>query len=156
MNEKIINFRNSKFFKKRQDQPEVDIPAYSHRVSAGMPTMVEEQSVDNIVTIDSSLVRNPGNTAIFTVSGNSMEPVIYDKQKILIDSILPLELSPEQMDGKIVVASVGGDFTVKTLKITEEAILLVPENKDYKVIRVSREDESFRIIGLVVFIFPED
>jgi repressor LexA len=52
-------------------------------------------------------------------------------------------------NGQIVVARLGDDVTVKRYRRTGDLVELLPENPDFKVIRVAPED-GFALEGLAV------
>ena len=148
MNSKIIDFQNSKLFRNRQKTSDVKVPVYSQRISAGTPSYVDDH-VENVISFndlifDSLKYSSPENIAICTISGNSMETLLHDKQQIIIDSALPYMLSQNELNGKIIVASVYGDSTIKRLQIDNKYFYLVPENKDYKTIRKEFSFKSFK------------
>jgi repressor LexA len=53
-------------------------------------------------------------------------------------------------NGQIVVARIGDDVTVKRYRKTGELIELLPENPDFKVIRVDPQVDEFALEGLAV------
>lgn len=54
-------------------------------------------------------------------------------------------------DGKIAVCFIDGEFTVKRIKIESDYLWLMPENTDYKPIKVS-EINQFLIWGVVIYL----
>jgi DNA polymerase V len=62
--------------------------------------------------------------------------------------LLVIDKSLEPRDGKIAVCFLDGEFTVKRIKIEANAIWLMPENKKYKPIKVTKDNE-FVIWGIV-------
>jgi DNA polymerase V len=70
------------------------------------------------------------------VSGNSMLGAgINDKDVIIVDR------SKEALPGKIVVAVLDGELTVKRLEKSRNGYVLVPENPQYQPITVQSEQE---------------
>jgi DNA polymerase V len=57
----------------------------------------------------------------------------------------------EPQDNKIAVCYIDGAFTVKRLKVEVDCIYLMPENKNYKPIKVSEEDQ-LQIWGIVTYV----
>ena len=57
----------------------------------------------------------------------------------------------EPQDGKIAVCLIDGDFTVKRLKVEKDCIWLMAENKRYKPILVTEENELM-IWGIVTHV----
>ena len=107
------------------------IPLAQERVRAGFPSPAESY-VDSALDFNDYLVSNPNATFAVYSSGDSMIDVgIYPGDLLVFDrSITP-------NNGDIIVASVGGEFTVKRLVITALGIELHPENStgQYSVIR---------------------
>jgi len=65
--------------------------------------------------------------------------------------LLVIDRSKEPQDNNIAVCFVDGEFTVKRLKVEADCIYLIPENKKYKPIRVT-EDNELIICGVVTFV----
>ena len=63
--------------------------------------------------------------------------------------IIDRSLHPE--NNKIGVCFLDGEFTVKRIIIEQNNIYLKPENKNYKKIKVNKEDE-FIIWGIVTYV----
>lgn len=107
------------------------IPLYLQNVHAGFPSPAESY-VDSALDFNNYLVSNPNATFAVYSSGDSMIDVgIYPGDLLVFDrSITP-------NNGDIIVASVGGEFTVKRLVVTALGIELHPENStgQYSVIR---------------------
>lgn len=62
------------------------------------------------------------------------------------DDILIVDRYQEPVNGRIVVAMIDGQATVKRFKRDKDQILLMPENDNYKPISVS---ENLEICGVV-------
>src|SRR5262249_708892 len=118
------------------------LPVYASRVPAGTP----EDSGDHVektIDLNSLLVRNPTDTFLLRLSGDSMMDVgIYENDILTVDRKL------EAHNGQIVVALVDGRSTVKTFRKERKGITLVPENKRYTPIKILPEND-FRILGVV-------
>ena len=65
--------------------------------------------------------------------------------------ILVVDRSLTPQSGKIVVALINGEFTVKRLKIEGQNISLVPENPCYPTIEVAAEAD-FQVWGVVTYV----
>jgi repressor LexA len=68
---------------------------------------------------------------------------------IMDGDLLAVKKVTTAKNGQIVVARLGDDVTVKRYRKTGELIELLPENPDFKVIRVEPDDE-FALEGLAV------
>ena len=47
-----------------------------------------------------------------------------------------------------------GEFTIKRLKVEIDCVYLVPENKAYKSIKVTEENE-FMVLGIVTYVIKK-
>jgi DNA polymerase V len=104
----------------------------SFRAAHLLPTIYLEKCLD----INEYLIRNPAATFLVRVSGDSMKDAgILDGDMLVVDRSL------QAMDGKIVIALIHGEFTVKTLKMRNGKAFLVPANAAYPVIEVTPEME---------------
>ena len=65
--------------------------------------------------------------------------------------LLVIDRSLEPQDGKIAVCLIDGDFTVKRLKVEKDCVWLMAENKRYKPILVTEENELM-IWGIVTHV----
>lgn len=121
---------------------ELSLPFFASRVPAGSPVAADDLREADI-DLNAHLVRHPASTFMVTVKGDSMrDAAIHDGDMILVDSAL------EARHGKIVVAVINGELTVKRLEKTADGLRLLPENPDYQPI-VIPEDASFFIWGVV-------
>lgn len=112
------------------------------RVAAGLPLLAEE-NVDGHLAMDEMF---PASADLFAlrVQGQSMKD-----RGILDGDVVVVRKQEHARDGDAVVALVGEDATVKTFRRTADAVELVPENPDFKTLRVG-EDDDFRVVGVVV------
>src|ERR1051325_4452766 len=118
------------------------MPMYSSRVPAGTPD-TEDDHIERITDLNSLLLRNPADTFILRVIGDSMIDVgIYENDLLTVDRRL------EAQSGHIVVAMVNGDATVKVLRRSADGITLIPKNKKYLPIKIGPEDD-FQVLGVV-------
>ena len=118
------------------------LPVYASRVPAGTPEDSDDH-VEKTIDLNSLLVRNPKDTFLLKVSGDSMmDAGIYENDVLTVDRKL------EAHDGQIVVALVDGRSTVKTFRKDRKGITLVPENKRYTPIKI-QPGNDFQILGVV-------
>lgn len=82
-----------------------------------------------------------GGQYIRPASGDSMMPTIKPGDMLLI------EPGNDWKDNSIVIAQVGNQETCKRLRIDGDKRFLVPDNPDYKGIRIGRET---KIVGRVI------
>ena len=118
-------------------------------VKAGFPSPASDFPIEKI-DLNEELIRDPETTFLARVNGDSMKDMrIYNGDLMLIDKAL------EPLNGNIAVCYIDGDFTLKRLKIVKERgevkeIILLPENKDYKPIYVT-PDNDFIIWGILTY-----
>jgi DNA polymerase V len=114
-------------------------------VSAGFPSPADDFK-ELRISIDQEVVRNEEATFYARVSGESMQGAGLDDGDLLV-----IDRSMEPQDNKIAVCYIDGAFTVKRLKVKVDCIYLMPENKNYKPIKVSEEDQ-LQIWGIVTYV----
>jgi DNA polymerase V len=118
------------------------LPVYASRVPAGTPEDADDH-VEKTTDLNSLLLRNPKDTFLLRVSGDSMMDVgIYENDILTVDRKL------EAHNGQIVVALVDGRSTVKTFRKDRKGITLTPENKRYIPIKILPGND-FQILGVV-------
>jgi DNA polymerase V len=118
------------------------IPFYQHAVSAGFPSPAEDDMSDKL-DLNELLIKRPAATFFLRVCGSSMI-----KAGIHHNDILIVDRSLEPADGKIVIASVNGELTVKRLCIEGKKIQLRAENDAFKPIDIS-DGMELHIWGVV-------
>jgi DNA polymerase V len=102
-------------------------------VKAGYPSPTGDLQEEKINLAD-ILIKRPNSTFLIRVSGNSMDGVGIKNGDI------------------IVVDRLNGEFTLKRLKFKSNGeIYLVPENPNFKEIKV-KETDDFQIWGIVTYI----
>lgn len=74
-------------------------------------------------------------TYLLKVRGDSMKDV-----GILDGDLIAVRKSQDVQEGKIIVARVDNEVTVKRLKLAGDQVALMPENPDYQPIMVASED----------------
>jgi repressor LexA len=112
------------------------------RVAAGSPILAQE-NLEASYSVDPALF-SARPDFLLKVRGWSMRDA-----GIMDGDLLAVKKVDGVKNGQIVVARIGDDVTVKRYKKTGELIELLPENPDFKVIRVDPSDE-FVIEGLAV------
>jgi len=113
------------------------------RVAAGSPILAQEH-IESNYTVDPVLFSAKPDY-LLKVRGMSMRDA-----GILDGDLLAVKKADQARNGQIVVARIGDDVTVKRYRKTGSLIELLPENPDFKVIKVSSEEESFALEGLAV------
>jgi DNA polymerase V len=115
------------------------------RVPAGFPSPAQDSFDDGRIDLNEVLIRDVTSTYLFRVTGDSMEGVgIYSGDEVLVDR----SLTPRH--GNVVIAVLDGDFTIKTLHLHPEKVVLHPENPAYPDVEVPSLSELV-IWGVVVY-----
>ena len=111
-------------------------------ISAGFPTPANDVS-ETRISLDDELIRNKDATFFAKVKGQSMIDAGLDDNDLLV---IDRSLVPE--NNKIAVCFLDGEFTVKRLRVEKNEIWLQPENPNYPIINITKEND-FMIWGIV-------
>jgi DNA polymerase V len=123
-------------------EPSQGAPLYLERISAGFPSPADDY-IETALDLNTYLVRNPAATFMVRVSGDSMTGAGINDGDILV-----VDRSGEPAHGKIVVAVLDGELTVKRLLLKEGQAVLAPENPRYRPITVGAE-QDLHVWGVV-------
>ena len=127
------------------DNGSISIPFFSNPVSAGFPSSAEDH-IERSLDLNDLLIHHPAATFFVRASGRSMEAAgIYDGDILIVDRSL------SATNGKIVIAVLNGEFTVKRIKIIGEELFLAPENPNFPLLKVEKESD-FQIWGIVTYV----
>ncbi len=113
-------------------------------IAAGFPVAEEEQASEAI-TLDEYLVKNPDNTYMLTVRGDSMLDA-----GIMPGDIVLVEKGPSPKQNDIVVACVDEEWTLKYYVRDNAGVRLEPANPKYKFIRPLRSLEIGGVVRAVI------
>lgn len=113
------------------------------RVAAGSPILAQEH-IETNYQVDPSLFSAKPDY-LLKVRGMSMRDV-----GILDGDLLAVKKTDSARNGQIVVARIGDDVTVKRFQKTGSLIELLPENPDFKPIRIEPGEDNFALEGLAV------
>ncbi len=120
----------------------LSLPFFLESVPAGFPSPAEDH-IEKTLDLNEFLVRHPQATFFLRVSGDSMAGAgITDKDILIVDR------SIEPTHGKIVIAVLDGELTVKRLYRKNGKILLRPESPNFKPIEIKCESD-LQIWGVV-------
>jgi len=123
-------------------EPSHGTPLYLDRISAGFPSPADDY-IETALDLNTYLIRNPAATFMVRVSGDSMTGAgISDGDVLVVDR------SEQPAHGKIVVAVLDGELTVKRLVMKNGQTLLAPENPCYQAIPVTAE-QDLHVWGVV-------
>lgn len=118
------------------------LPLYSCSVQAGFPSPADDY-IEGKLDLNKHLIKHPTATFFVRVAGMSMI-----KAGIHPGDILIVDRSIEANNGKIIIAAVDGQLTVKRLHKSSNGIYLMPENDDYEPIKIT-EGNDVKIWGVV-------
>lgn len=121
------------------------IPLAGDKVAAGFPSPALD-FMEYKIDLNAFLTQNKLTTFYIRVSGSSMMNAGIDDGDLLV-----VDRSLEPTDGKIAIALIDGEFTVKRLKPHTDCLYLMPENPAYPPIKVT-EDNQFVIWGIVTYV----
>jgi DNA polymerase V len=118
------------------------LPLYQSTVAAGFPSPADSE-MEGMLDLNEFLIKHPAATFFVRVNGISMINAGIHHNDILI-----VDRSLEPTPGKIVVAAINGELTVKRLIKEGDTVRLIAENEGYPPITVSKESD-LRIWGVV-------
>lgn len=123
----------------------LNLPLVNNGISAGFPSPALD-FVDLTIDLNLHLIKHPSSTFYGLVKGHSMKNIgINDGDLLVIDK------SIEPIDNKIAVCYIDGEFTLKRIKLEKNQCWLIPENENYKTIKVTEEND-FLIWGIVTYV----
>ncbi|ORM61348.1 DNA polymerase V [Pantoea rodasii] len=119
----------------------LSLPLFISRVPCGFPSPAQDY-VEQRIDLNDLFVAHPSATYFIKVSGDSMiDAGISDGDMLIVDS------SQKPEHGDVVVASLGGEFTVKKLML-KPYLHLQPMNAAHAIIAIPDPDQ-FEIFGVV-------
>jgi DNA polymerase V len=119
-----------------------ELPLYACAVQAGFPSPADDY-MGGTLDLNKHLVKHPTATFFVKAAGESMI-----KAGIHPGDILVVDRSIEAKNGKIVIAAVDGQLTVKRLRKTSTGTYLMPENDAFQSIKLD-EGNDVIIWGVV-------
>lgn len=124
----------------------IKVPLYSSHVEAGFASPADD-FVEEYLDLNELLVKREEATFFVRVAGRSMVDA-----GIQPDDILIVDRSLEAKHGKIVIAVIDGEVTVKRLSTYGGKVILKAENSQYKDIHVNG---SLHIWGVVTSVIHQ-
>ena len=100
------------------------------------------------IDLNKLLITNEIATVFCRISGRSMEPHMRNGGVLMVDK------SIEPKVGKVVIAAINGEMTVKRLSVVDSQMTLTADNLNYLDVKVSDFDESM-IWGVVTNIIHQ-
>lgn len=127
------------------DSEREGVPLYLCPIPAGWPSPAEDY-IEEYLDLHKFAVRNEPATFFLRASGDSMLGAGIHDQDILV-----VDRSIEPVPGKVVIAAVEGELTVKRLVKKGKRLLLMPENPDFTPIDITQHEDTC-IWGVVTFV----
>lgn len=123
-------------------------PVFISKIAAGFPSPADDY-VERRLDLNQHCIHHPEATYFLRVSGHSMTGAgIHDNDILVVDRSL------KPAHGKIVVAILDGEFTVKRLSREAGAgghLSLTPENSNYPRIEI-QDGQELEIWGVATFV----
>jgi DNA polymerase V len=126
----------------------IELPYISSGIKAGFPSPAADFD-ESKISLDNVLVKNKEATFYAKASGNSMTGAGIDDGDILV-----IDRSLEPQNNKVAICFIDGEFTVKRIKLENEEVYLMPENPNYKPIKISLENDLI-IWGIVTYVIKK-
>ena len=131
-------------YSSKKEAPSTQLfPLASETISAGFPSPADDH-LEKKLDLNSHLIKHPAATFFVRVNGDSMINAGINDNDILI-----VDRSLKPSHGKIVIAVVDGQMTVKRLHKRSGKLILMPENNHFKPIEIT-ESMTVEIWGVVV------
>ena len=124
---------------------ELKIPLFESGVSAGFPSPADDY-LDLPIDLNEFLIKHPAATFYVRVKGNSMEGAGIRNGDLLI-----VDRAEEPRNKSIVLGIINGEFTVKRIKKKGSDLYLMPDNPDYKPIKID-DNMNFQVWGVVTYV----
>jgi DNA polymerase V len=122
------------------------VPLFMESISAGFPSPADDHQDGNL-DFNQYLIQHPAATFCLRVSGDSMIGASIHSGDLLI-----VDRSLEPLPGRIVVAAVNGELTVKRLMRQSGQMVLMAENPNYPPIPLRQDVDSCTVWGVVTYV----
>lgn len=120
-------------------------PLFAHPVPAGFPNPANDH-IEREINLNDELIDHPAATFFVRVEGNSMIGAgIHHGDTLIVDKAI------EAISGKIVIAVVDGEFTVKRLVKKGSQMILRAEAEGIPDL-IIRSEQQFEIWGVVTYV----
>jgi len=144
---KKINLKTDETIKeiyKFEQTTKLKRPLIGSEIPAGFPSPAQDY-IEATLDLNEHLISHPSATFFVKVQGYSMiNAGIFPDDMLIVDRAL------EAVSGKVIVAILEGDLTVKRLLIENEKWFIVPENEEYAPIEIT-EEMDFSVWGVVTY-----
>ncbi len=120
------------------------LPLAMNAVPAGFPSPADDY-LDKKLDLNEFLIPHPAATFFVRVKGESMIQAGINSGDILI-----VDRALEPAQGKVVIAAVDGELTVKRIEKREDKLYLAAENPNFKLIEITPE-QCLTVWGVVTY-----
>ncbi|MAZ80672.1 MAG: DNA polymerase V [Rickettsiales bacterium] len=118
------------------------LPLYASKVSAGFPSPADDYIATRL-DLNNHIIKNPSATFFVRAVGSSMiKAGIFDGDLLVVDRSLNVT------EGRVVIAAIDGELTVKRYCVKDNKPFLMPENDKYPPITIN-EEQGVYIWGVV-------
>jgi DNA polymerase V len=121
------------------------LPIFSTHIAAGFPSPADDY-IEQQLDLNQLIIKHPSATFFVRVEGESMRDAGIQSGDILV-----VDRSIAPTNGKIVVAVIDGEFTVKRIQFEGDAVFLAPENAKFSRLKVN-PDSQFQVWGVVTYV----
>ncbi len=121
------------------------IPIVGCSIAAGFPSPAEDY-IEGRIDLNEHLIQNRDATFILRVKGWSMvEAGIHDGDELIVNRATPAT------HGRIIVAVINGELTVKKLHSRDGVLQLLAANPEFEPIEM-REGDELNVWGVVTYV----
>ena len=121
------------------------LPYFEAPVKAGFPSPADDY-MEQKLDLNEHLIQHPAATFFVRVDGDSMQGAGIQKGDLLI-----VDRALEASNGKIVLAVINGEFTVKRIRRVQNSLFLEAENPHYPPLQID-PSWDFQVWGVVTFV----
>lgn len=121
------------------------LPHFLAKIQAGFPSPADDYA-EHSLDLNELMVKHPAATFFVRVEGDSMVGAGIQSGDILV-----VDRSLQATNGKVVVAVLNGEFTVKRIAISANGIKLLAENSAYPPLHIAQEAD-FQVWGVVTYV----
>jgi DNA polymerase V len=111
------------------------LPLYLSRVRAGFPSPADDY-IETYLDLNTRYITHPASTFFVIASGDSMTGAGIQSGDMLI-----VDRSLSAAHGKIVIAAIDGELTIKRLSRVNGRVQLLAENDHYPAIDITNEQD---------------
>ena len=120
------------------------IPVFSNAIPAGFPSPADD-FIEGALDFNELLIRKPSATYCLRVSGHSMQGAgIHHGDYLIVDR------SEKPVHGRVVVAALDGELTLKRLMVEQGKHFLFSENADFQPIEI-KDGHDLVIFGCATY-----